>query len=64
MYLSPWSLYLHPEDEISAALVWVRPPYSYITLSFWEKNYLRAIGNKLGRYIDQVDLKGNMHSCE
>jgi hypothetical protein len=27
MFLSPWSLYFNPEDEISTTLVWVRLPF-------------------------------------
>jgi hypothetical protein len=57
MFLSPWSLDFNPEDEILAAPVWVRLPF--LPLIFWEENYFRAIGNKLGRYIDRAEPKGN-----
>jgi hypothetical protein len=60
MFLSPWSLDFNPEDEISTTPVWVRLPF--LPLIFWEENYFRAIGNKLGRYIDWAEPKGNQYS--
>jgi hypothetical protein len=61
MFLSLWSLDFNPEDKISAAPMWARLPF--LPLIFWEESYLRAIKNKLGRYIDRAKPKGNQYSC-
>jgi hypothetical protein len=60
MYLSPWTLDFNQEQEIIAALVWVRLPH--LQLSFWDNNTLRAIRNKLDWFIDRVEPKGNSYS--
>jgi hypothetical protein len=56
MYLSPWTLDFNPDQEITAAPIWVRLPL--LPLIFWDDSSLRAIGNKLGHYIDCAKPKG------
>jgi len=61
LYLAPWTLDFNPEAEITAAPVWVRLPH--LPLHLWGKSTREDIGNKLGRYLDSADPKGDQYTC-
>jgi len=61
LFLAPWTLDFNPEAEITAAPVWVRLPH--LPLHLWGKNSLKDIGNKLGRFLESTEPKGNIFHC-
>ena len=61
LFLAPWSLDFNPKAEITAAPVWVRLPH--LPLHLWGKSSLADIGNKLGRFLDSAEPKGEQYSC-
>ena len=61
LFLAPWSLDFNPEAEITAAPVWVRLPH--LPLHLWGKSSLADIGNKLGRFLDSAEPKGDQFTC-
>ena len=60
LFLAPWSLDFNPEAEITAAPVWVRLPH--LPLHLWGKSSLADIGNKLGRFLDSAEPKGDQYT--
>jgi hypothetical protein len=61
LFLAPWTLDFNPEAEITAAPVWVRLPH--LPLHLWGTRSLEAIGNKLGRFLDSAEPKGDQFTC-
>jgi hypothetical protein len=61
LFLAPWTLDFNPEAEITAAPVWVRLPH--LPLHLWGTNSLEDIGNKLGRFLDRAEPKGDQFTC-
>lgn len=61
LLLAPWTLDFNPEAEITVAPVWVRLPH--LPLHIWGKSSLEDIGNKLGRFLDSTEPKGNQFTC-
>jgi len=61
LFLAPWTLDFNPEAEITAAPVWVRLPH--LPLHLWGKSSLEDIGNKLGRFLDRMEPKGDQYTC-
>jgi hypothetical protein len=61
LFLAPWTLDFNPEAEITAAPVWVRLPH--LPLHLWGKSSLKDIGNKLGRFLDRAEPKGDQFTC-
>jgi hypothetical protein len=61
LFLAPWTLDFNPGDEITAAPVWVRLPH--LPLHLWGIRSLEDIGNKLGRFLDRAEPKGDQFSC-
>lgn len=61
LFLAPWTLDFNPGAEITAAPVWVRLPH--LPLHLWGKSSLEDIGNKLGRFLDSVEPKGDQFTC-
>jgi len=61
LFLAPWTLDFNPEAEITAAPVWVRLPH--LPLHLWGKSSLEDIGNKLGRFLDSTEPKGDQYTC-
>jgi hypothetical protein len=61
LFLAPWTLDFIPGAEITATPVWVRLPH--LPLHLWGKISLEDIGNKLGRFLDSVELKGDQFTC-
>jgi len=61
LFLAPWTLDFNPDAEITAAPVWVRLPR--LPLHLWGKNSLKDIGNKLGRFLESADPKGDQFTC-
>ena len=54
MYLNRWTPKLNPKNDIpSSVLVWVKLPH--LPLHCWNDEYLKAIGNSLGKYIDKSE---------
>jgi hypothetical protein len=57
LYLNRWTPDFDPTMDIPKAVpVWVRLPN--LPMHCWGEESLRAIGNGLGKYIDQADPKG------
>ena len=53
LYLNKWTPEFDPAQDVSSAVpVWVRLPH--LPLHCWNQKSLQAIGNSLGRYIDQA----------
>lgn len=61
LFLAPWTLDFNPGDEITAAPVWVRLPH--LPLHLWGMRTLEDIGNKIGRFLDRAEPKGDQFSC-
>jgi hypothetical protein len=61
MFLAPWTLDFNPGAEITAAPVWVRLPH--LPLHLWGISSLEDIGNKLGRFLDRAEPKGEQFTC-
>ena len=61
LFLAPWTLDFNPRAEITAAPIWVRLPH--LPLHIWGKGSLEDIGNKLGRFLDSVEPKGDQFTC-
>jgi hypothetical protein len=61
LFLAPWTLDFNPEAEITAAPVWVRLPH--LPLHLWGISSLEDIGNKLGRFLDRAEPKGEQFTC-
>jgi hypothetical protein len=61
LFLAPWTLDFNPETEITAGPVWVRLPH--LPLHLWGPGSLEDIGNKLGRFLDSAELKGDQFTC-
>jgi hypothetical protein len=61
LFLAPWTLDFNPGDEITAAPVWVRLPH--LPIHLWGRSSLEDIGNKLGRFLDSVEPKGDQFTC-
>jgi hypothetical protein len=61
LFLAPWTLDFNPGAEITAAPVWVRLPH--LPMHLWGKSSLEDIGNKLGRFLDSVEPKGEQFTC-
>jgi hypothetical protein len=61
LFLAPWTLDFNPEAEITAAPVWVRLPH--LPLHLWGTRSLEDIGNKLGRFLDSAEPKGDQFTC-
>jgi len=61
LFLAPWTLDFNPEAEITAAPVWVRLPH--LPLHLWGKSSLKDIGNKLGRFLESAEPKGDLFTC-
>lgn len=61
LFLAPWTIDFNPEDEITAAPIWVRLPH--LPLHLWEPSTLEDIGNKLGRFLDSAEPKGDQFTC-
>ena len=61
LYLNKWSPDFDPTQDVPSAVpVWVRLPH--LPLHCWNLDYLEAIGNKLGNYIDREERK-DQYSC-
>ena len=56
LFLVPWTLDLNPGAEITTTPVWVRLPH--LPLHLWGISSLEDIGNKLGRFLDRAEPKG------
>jgi hypothetical protein len=61
LFLAPWTIDFNPEVEITAAPVWVRLPH--LPLHLWGTSSLEDIGNKLGRFLDSAEPKGDQYTC-
>ena len=61
LFLAPWTLGFNPEANTIATQVWKILPH--LPLHLWGKISLADIGNKLGCYLDNVDLKGGQFTC-
>jgi hypothetical protein len=61
LFLAPWTLDFNPGAEITAAPVWVRLPH--LPLHLWGISSLEDIGNKLGRFLDRAEPKGEQFTC-
>jgi hypothetical protein len=61
MFLAPWTLDFNPGAEITAAPIWVRLPH--LPLHLWGLSSLEEIGNKLGRFLDSAEPKGDQYTC-
>lgn len=62
LYLNKWSLDFDPTNDIpNVVLVWVKLPR--LDLSCWSDDYLRAIGNGLGKYLDKAKPEGTQFAC-
>ena len=61
LFLAPWTIDFHLGDEITTAPVWVRLPH--LPLHLWGKGSLEDIGNKLGRFLDSAEPKGDQFTC-
>ena len=56
LYLNKWTLHFDPTQYVSSVIpVWVRLPH--LPLDCYNKKSMQAIGNSLGRYIDQAVRK-------
>jgi hypothetical protein len=61
LYLNKWTPDFDPAQDVPSVVpVWVRLPH--LPLHCWNQKSLHAIGNKLGRYIDQAPRK-DQYSC-
>jgi hypothetical protein len=61
LYLNRWTPDFDPEVDVPKAVpVWVRLPN--LSIHCWNPSSLQTIGNRLGRFIDKVDPKGQ-YSC-
>jgi len=61
LYLNKWSTDFDPAQDVPKAVpVLVRLPH--LPLHCWNQNSLQAIGNALGKYIDQAPRK-DQYSC-
>jgi hypothetical protein len=61
LFLAPWTLDFNPGAEIIAAPVWVRLPH--LPLHLWGIRSLEDSGNKLGRFLDKAEPKGDQFTC-
>ena len=62
IHLNKWDLSFDPKKYIpSSVLVWVKFPH--LPLHYWSDEDLKAIGNTLGKYIDNSEPKPPMFSC-
>jgi hypothetical protein len=61
LFLAPWTPDFNPGAEITAAPVWVRLPH--LPLHLWGIRSLEDIGNKLGRFLDRAEPKGDQFTC-
>jgi hypothetical protein len=61
LFISHWTLNFNPEMEISSTPIWIRLPH--LPLFFWEAELLKAIGDKVGRYITHYEPKKNIFTC-
>jgi hypothetical protein len=61
LYLNKWTPDFDPAQDVPSAVpVWVRLPH--LPLHCWNQKSLHAIGNTLGRYIDQA-VRKDQYSC-
>jgi hypothetical protein len=61
LYLNKWTPDFDPSQDVPSAVpVWVRLPH--LPLHCWNQKSLLAIGNTLGRYIDQA-VRKDQYSC-
>jgi hypothetical protein len=61
LYLNRWTHDFYPEVDVPKAVpVWVRLPN--LPIHCWNPSSLQTIGNKMGRFIDKADPKGQ-YSC-
>jgi hypothetical protein len=61
LYLNKWTPDFDLAQDVPLAVpVWVRLPH--LPLHCWNQKYLHAIGNMLGRYIDQA-VRKDQYSC-
>ena len=63
LYMWPWTMNFVPEREtFTSVLVWIR--LFSLPLNYWMPQYLKAIGNKLGHFINisKVTLQGKYTS--
>jgi hypothetical protein len=61
LFLAPWTLDFNPGAEITAAPIWVRLPH--LPLHLWGISSLEDIGNKLGRFLDRAEPRGDQFTC-
>jgi hypothetical protein len=61
MFLAPWTLDFNLGDEITTTPIWVRLPH--LPIHLWGKISLEDIGNKLGRFLESVEPKGDQFTC-
>jgi len=61
MLLSHWTIDFDLNMDISVAPVWVR--LLHLPVIFWDKVTLKAIGDKLGLFINQAEIKLGMYTC-
>jgi hypothetical protein len=61
LFLAPWTLHFNPGAEITTAPVWVRLPH--LPLHLRGISSLEDIGNKLGRFLDRAEPKGEQFTC-
>ena len=53
IYLNKWTPYFDPNQDVPSVVpVLVRMPH--LPLHCWNSEYLEAIGNTLGKYIDRA----------
>jgi len=62
MYLSNWTLVFNPDEDVpTIILVWVKLPR--LSLSCWINDYLRVIGNGVGKHTNKFEVKELQFSC-
>ena len=61
LFLNKWTLDFEPTQDVPSTVpIWVRLPH--LPLHCWNSDFLEAIGNKIGNYIDRVERK-DQYSC-
>ena len=62
LYLNKWNPDFDPELDVpNVVSVWVWLPH--LPLHCWGDDFVRAIGNAVGKFIDRSEPKDNMQAC-
>ena len=60
--MNKWMPDFDPEMDVPNVVpIWVRLPH--LPLHCWGDEFVKVIGNAVGKYIDRCEPKDNMHEC-